>query len=784
MDRTIEVKVNGSYITKDNRNAGVQHEANSTSLRIEFDPGWDSYAKKITWWNAKGEDPVEITLGTNLLEDAAASTRIYLCPIPGEPLAECGECTFVIDGYTDGKRQRSAADRLWVKEAPFKETAGQPGDPTPSQAEQLQKEIDGIKGTISQAVASRDAAAESAALAKASETAADSSAGAAAKSEAAAAGSASSAAADASAAAKSAGAAAQSEQNAKASETAAKSSETTASSAAATAAQAKTAAESAQAKADKAQAAADSAKEAAEAAQGKAESAQTAAESAKTAAESSGTAAAASEKSAQSWAVGGTGTRVGEDTNNAKYWSERASAIVGGDFATKEEAQGYVATHNQSSAAHADLRQAIESKENAGAAAAVQQRLEAHTGNATIHITAAERTKWNAKEEGGAADAVQQNLTAHMGDTVKHVTAAERTKWNGKADLVNGKVPSSQLPAADAFTKAETLKAATAALFGLGTSAVPDDILSAIGKYKQYWWRRRLPAELNKVPKYTNISTTVQLIPVSTYNPGNKVIQVSSVVDVNQSTGAVSLLNPENFTIISTADTTVGLQNCQALVAKAPCYIFGVMNQTGNVYYLPAGSTAGVNQGYKEDDSWTNDPSTTTVTMHGRPGKFSQILDNPTKASGAPYAQLVTYEEKTVPASDWQYIQSSNRNAYPDSGTQAGYEYEYLGIPFDNAVTAPKIETGSYVGTGNYGTSNLNTLTFASQPKLVIIFGGYTIFALNPAQRAPTFSSDGNDRYYTCHLTWSGNQLSWFSYANEKYQCNTAGETYHYIAIG
>lgn len=309
MDRMIEVKVNGSYITKDNRNAGVQHEANSTSLRIEFDPSWDSYAKKITWWNAKGEDPVEITLGTNLLEDAAASTRIYLCPIPGEPLAECGECTFVIDGYVDGKRQRSAADRLWVKEAPYKETAGQPSDPTPSQAEQLQKEIDGIKGTISQAVASRDAAAESAAQAKASKTAAASSAGAAAKSETAAAGSAASAAEDASAAAKSAGAAAKSERNAKASETAAKSSETTASSAAATAALAKTAAERA--------------KEAAEEAKGKAESAQTAAEAAKTAAKSSETAAAASEKSAQSWAVGGTGTRVGEDTNNAKYWSER-----------------------------------------------------------------------------------------------------------------------------------------------------------------------------------------------------------------------------------------------------------------------------------------------------------------------------------------------------------------------------------------------------------------------------------------------------------------------------
>lgn len=33
---------------------------------------------------------------------------------------------------------------------------------------------------------------------------------------------------------------------------------------------------------------------------------------------------------AESWAVGGTGTREGEDTNNAKYWSEQAQSAVSG----------------------------------------------------------------------------------------------------------------------------------------------------------------------------------------------------------------------------------------------------------------------------------------------------------------------------------------------------------------------------------------------------------------------------------------------------------------------
>ena len=148
MDRRIEVKINGSYVTKDCRNAGVQHEGNVTYLRLEFDPGWDGYAKKITWWNAKGENPVALTLGADRLENLTESTRIYLCPIPAEALGECGECTFVVDGYADGKRQRSAADRLTVKEAPCEENPGESVSPTPSQAEQLQREIDKLLPTL------------------------------------------------------------------------------------------------------------------------------------------------------------------------------------------------------------------------------------------------------------------------------------------------------------------------------------------------------------------------------------------------------------------------------------------------------------------------------------------------------------------------------------------------------------------------------------------------------------------------------------------------------------
>lgn len=101
--------------------------------------------------------------------------------------------------------------------------------------------------------------------------------------------------------------------------------------------------------------AASSASQSAAAASGSASQAQASAAAAAQSAANGETA----NKNAQSWAVGGTGTRPGEDTNNAKYWAEHAEAVAGGDFATKTEAQGYVDTHNQSAEAHADIRSAV-----------------------------------------------------------------------------------------------------------------------------------------------------------------------------------------------------------------------------------------------------------------------------------------------------------------------------------------------------------------------------------------------------------------------------------------
>ena len=175
MDRIIEVKGGGNYLCKDNKNAGVRGEGNVTVLRIAFDESWDNYAKTITFWDARGKNPVMIMLTKNRLENIVDNSRVYLVPIPPEPLVEAGEMTFVIDGYKgnfekdgegndvivyDGtnKRQRSMSDRLVVKDAPMADDAGKPTDPTPTPPEQWQEQIDQLTDDIRGAYVARDEA--------------------------------------------------------------------------------------------------------------------------------------------------------------------------------------------------------------------------------------------------------------------------------------------------------------------------------------------------------------------------------------------------------------------------------------------------------------------------------------------------------------------------------------------------------------------------------------------------------------------------------------------------
>lgn len=65
---------------------------------------------------------------------------------------------------------------------------------------------------------------------------------------------------------------------------------------------------------------------------------------------------------------------------------------------------------------------------------ATAAELEAHTGDAVIHITADERVTWNQAHE--MAGTVDMALTEHAQDEGIHVTAEEKSAWSGKQNAL------------------------------------------------------------------------------------------------------------------------------------------------------------------------------------------------------------------------------------------------------------------------------------------------------------------------------------------------------------
>ena len=477
MNRIISLSVEDMYIKYTGEAFGATGSHNAVTLRMTFGPAWEGTAKTAYFTDALGNASVALVLGLDTLVDGA-----YEVDVPSEALKAAGVATITIKGVLVSgeittKAITTAAGHFRVLDSELPDSAGSAGTITPSDKDQLQAEIAGMEALFTTAKAAAEAAAANAKVsetnAKSSETAAASSASSAETSKTAAAKSADTATAQASAASGSATSAAAAQKAASASESAAKASETAAKaaqtgaetaesnakdSAEATAADAK----ASQTAASTATGAASTASTAAEAASGSASQASAAA----TAAAGSAAGAETASKTAQSWAVGGTNTRPGEDTDNAKYWAQQAAAAVGGDFATKTEAQGYVSTHNQSAEAHADIRKALNGKEASGTAA---KAVTAHNKDSNAHADI--REALNGKEAAGAAAAVQSNLTAHAGNTTVHVTSEEKAAWDGKAagkhasqhgkngaDPItpaaigaaslgaDGKVPASQLP--------------------------------------------------------------------------------------------------------------------------------------------------------------------------------------------------------------------------------------------------------------------------------------------------------------------------------------------------
>ena len=400
MDRIVEVKVNGTYVSKDHQSAGSQGEANATALRIEFDDGWDGFVKTITWWDAKGENPTSRILTADLLEDIVASSRIYLTTIPSEALTVWGKCIFSIDGYINGKRLRSAYSQLVVKpNGDGKDVAIE--SVTPTQIEQLQVQIDTLLGDMQeQAIIASNAAT----AAKASETAA-------AKSEAA----------------------------AKLSETNAASS---AAQASASAASAKTSAETATSKATAAQTSANNAESSATAARNSATFAAASSASALESATAAGNSAAAASNSATAAAKSAdtSAQNAGITTQNANTATQAATSA----------ASSAASAYSDATAANVSASNAATSEANAKASETAAADSAASARSAEVNVARNRDESYtymtNAQQASYAAeDAAEASIVASQASQAS-ATQAANSERNAAASAttaqsaMNGKV--------------------------------------------------------------------------------------------------------------------------------------------------------------------------------------------------------------------------------------------------------------------------------------------------------------------------------------------------------
>ena len=424
MDRKIVVDVNGSYLRKDNKIAGVQGEGNSTYLNLIFDEGWSGLAKKITFWNSKGMNPVEITLTTDHLTNMSTSLFDYTVPIPPEPLEFDGEMEYVIDGYKDGVRVRSLADKMVVKYAPVANNAGTPTDPTPTQAEQLQKQIDTMLGDMQTerikaetAASTSQQAAETSVLAKGSAESA-----------------AQTATTKAGEASDSASAAKTSEENAKQSETNAKASEESAANYAQTATNKALEAKQALEETITAKNSAESAKTVAETARDEALTAKTAAETAQSTAEtardesvSAKEYSVAAKEAAETAKSAAEQAKVDLETARDEAVTAKNESVLAKEYAVaaKTAAETAQSSAEQAKSEALTAKTAAETAKNESVSA---------RDEALAAKTAAETARDQAQEIAGGDYATRTELNEHVTNLGIHVTADEKAAWDEKAN--------------------------------------------------------------------------------------------------------------------------------------------------------------------------------------------------------------------------------------------------------------------------------------------------------------------------------------------------------------
>lgn len=288
------------------------------------------------------------------------------------------------------------------------------------------------------------------------------------------------------------------------------------------------------------------------------------------------------------------------------------------------------------------------------------------------------------------------------------------------------------------LNKASLLKDTTAALYGLGADAVPDDALHLLSRFQRGLGNEYIWAKEQWNWEVVKSNSTYSLILVQSGNTSRTYVRYSDDI-ILDSDGNISLAEPIT-------------------------QIYPTYNSAGSLQL---------------DNKYVQLSSFSYADAEVQPVRFS---DGVTFVSGNTYRLTYRIVDALYRRTLFGYVNSPSPDAYPPAVSD-GYTYNPLGQLGDKV----RIATGSYTGTGTYGSSNPNSLTFSFPPEFLVVSPNqelYRLFLVRGMTKSNTSPTGGSDSNVA--VAWDGSTVSWYGDSTgEAYlQLNRRGTPYFYFAIG
>lgn len=314
------------------------------------------------------------------------------------------------------------------------------------------------------------------------------------------------------------------------------------------------------------------------------------------------------------------------------------------------------------------------------------------------------------------------------------------------------------------LNKASLLTDATAALFGLGTDAVPDDMLNALAHTGDlHVWKRTQNGQVD--------------YPVS---PNRNAYQEGSDKQ------------PAGYTLGEVQSGQFKLTTDSDLYSPSILYTYGssvYVSEDGSLsLFSPDGSVSATREQYEYD------------RLPVLKGKFIQAN---TPGSGNWIGDFQVGEIFFIPETATLNKLSNGTPFFSQIQAVTGY----AAIPANNTIMyvgqlgeRARFVTGSYVGTGQYGQSNPNTLEFPFEPKFFWIYQiqnpnamvadiglqNQNFLGMVPWVTGKTLSTYLYGASDQSIFTFTKTTVSWYvntTYDRSDQQLNSSGYTYFYLAL-